>query len=75
MGILRRHVCIFRHPLTHVLPPWSIFTPSLVKITLQPASHNSATVTRLCNIFGMQYPCFAACGSDDIASCSVLVVC
>eukprot|EP00957_Ditylum_brightwellii_P007029 531937-Ditylum_brightwellii.AAC.1 len=75
MGILHRRVCISHHPLMHVLPPWSISTPSLVKITLQPALHSSATATRLCNIFGMQYPRVAACRSDDNTSCSVLVVC
>eukprot|EP00957_Ditylum_brightwellii_P141974 10815967-Ditylum_brightwellii.AAC.1 len=74
MGIRHRRVCISRHPLTHVRPPWSISTPSLVNITLHPASHSSATATKLCNIFGMQYPRVAACGSDDNASSSVLVV-
>eukprot|EP00957_Ditylum_brightwellii_P088354 6730233-Ditylum_brightwellii.AAC.1 len=74
MGIRHRCVCVSRHPLMLVLPPWSISTPSLVNITLHLASHSSATATRLCNMFGMRYPCVAACGSDDNASCSVWVV-
>eukprot|EP00957_Ditylum_brightwellii_P060319 4580591-Ditylum_brightwellii.AAC.1 len=74
MDICHRRVCVSCHPLTLVRPPWSISTPSLVNITLHPASHSSATATRLCNIFCMRYPRFAACGSDDNASCSVLVV-
>eukprot|EP00957_Ditylum_brightwellii_P093731 7136913-Ditylum_brightwellii.AAC.1 len=64
MGILHRRVCISLHPLTHILPPWSISTHSFVKITLHPALHNSATATRLCKIFGIRYPRVAACGSD-----------
>eukprot|EP00957_Ditylum_brightwellii_P164966 12560356-Ditylum_brightwellii.AAC.1 len=74
MGICQRRVCVWHHPLTLVLPPWRMSTPSLVNITLHPASHSSATATRLCNIFSMQYPHVAACGSDDNASCSVSVV-
>eukprot|EP00957_Ditylum_brightwellii_P125285 9549561-Ditylum_brightwellii.AAC.1 len=74
MGIHHRHVCVFCHPLMLVLPPWSISTPSLVNITLHPASHSSATATRLCNMFGMQYPCVAVFGSDDNSNCSVWVV-
>eukprot|EP00957_Ditylum_brightwellii_P046507 3529644-Ditylum_brightwellii.AAC.1 len=74
MGIHHRCECVSCHPLTLVCPPWSISTPSLVNITLHLALHSSATATKLCNIFCMQYARVTDCRSDDNASSSVLVV-
>ena len=54
-----------RHPRRTISPLYSVMTPVFVKMTSQPASHNSLTAMRLLWILSIRKDCLAFGGSLD----------